>query len=133
MPITSLDRSNINDIQDRAIRALEREFANDNLNVRFAGGKWDPNNFTLKTTISVIGENGVVQTPIVADFPRICHQFGLRPEDQNRFFMSQGVRFQLIGIKARAHKTPFIARNEENGKLYRFRSVTPAQLHGGLQ
>lgn len=128
MPITQLDRQQVREIQERAISALQREFEADGLDVRCEGGTFAPGYLKSKITFSVRSTSGQPITPESHAFDLACRQFGLQPEDKNKFFVSGGTKFQIVGISPRSWKRPIIALNTRDGKRYKFSQINRSNL-----
>jgi hypothetical protein len=77
---------------------------------------------TLKLEIGEVRENGEATTKEAEAFRVYCYRYGLEPEDRGNEIIERGQRFRLEGINPKAKKFPFIARNLDDGKLYRFSS-----------
>jgi hypothetical protein len=54
---------------------------------------------------------------------RYAENFGLKSSDRLRGFQSQRDHFTLLTIKPKNNKYPIVARNNANGKTYKFSSV----------
>lgn len=81
--------------------------------------RFTDNEFTCKLT-GVQSEQGVEDNLQVekAHFRKYCAKWGLTPEDFGQKMVIQGSEMELIDIKPRATKNPFVCRSIKNGKKY---------------
>lgn len=100
-------------------KALEKVAAKYGVTARAGNIKYDDTFANIVVTFSVVGEDGVVQTPYVADWKRMCHLYGFEQTDLGRAFTSQGYTFTIVGLKASSGKYPIVAKRQD-GKMMRF-------------
>jgi hypothetical protein len=69
MKFANLDCYTVNDIQERVMQAIQKEFANDNLVLNYEGGSWFPDTGTVNMRIS-LKINNKNNTPLINSFNR---------------------------------------------------------------
>lgn len=87
-------------------------------NMTFSGNK-----VTTKLTVSVADYNAQKE-----EFDNACYKYGLTPENYRDSFESNGERYELVGIKPRSHKYPFVGKRASDGKKYKFGKFILSQL-----
>lgn len=104
---------------EKAINEALEEFglSVDTGNMTFTG-----DTVSFKTTVSVDGYDADEK-----EFNRACYNFGLEPKHRGMYFQSNGESYELIAIKPRSRKYPFVGRRTD-GKKYKFGKFIIRQL-----
>jgi hypothetical protein len=66
----------------------------------------------------------VVELPEAANFKKMAHLYGLKPEHLNQKFVYHGEEYELTGLNARARSAPFLATRCNDGKRFKFKTMT---------
>jgi len=109
---------------EQAMKTIAEKYG---VNIHAGKINYDSNSFTLDLKVSKKKVNG--KSFEQAEFEKNCIYFGLKPEDYNKSFMSNGRKFNICGIKTSARKMPILAKCED-GKTYKF-SLENVQLRLG--
>lgn len=96
--------------------AFEQKFG---VKVSLGGCTYDPTGIaTFKLVVAMKGEGGDIITKEAADLDALCKQMGL-PETVRGKKVTLGTRtFTIVGYKTRSRKTPFLAKDDANGKTF---------------
>ena len=129
MEITSFNRFNLKEISKEIELALEEVGNKYGLDFSMGGIKFSPTTFHCKLEAAITSEEG--STIEEVKFKQNAIYFGVKPEDYQKQVFLYGKRYNLIGIKPSAHKYPFICKECNTGKRYKFpkHAVTNALGH----
>jgi len=118
--IKKFDRATCRLIGEQAVSELQEWATKNGITVRKAGGKFSPNEYTMKITFNVKDENGEVQTNAMRDFKQLAPMYGLKESDFRETFVSRGTTYRIVGLKARAYKYPIIVERVIDSKGFKF-------------
>jgi len=119
--MNTITKDNLIMIQDAVKPALE-QISNDlGVSITIGRGSYDNKaNGHFKVNIATLGEGGEVETKEWSDYKSCCHWHECKPEWLGENFCTGNGEFQLIGMKTRGRKFPFIAKSLSDGKTYKF-------------
>lgn len=78
---------------------------------------------SFKTTVAVDGYDGDRE-----EFRANCYKYGLSATHFGAEFTSQGETYELVGIKPRSRKFPFVGKSKSSGKKYKFGKFVATRL-----
>jgi hypothetical protein len=111
-------------ISDVAMKALKEAFAGFNIDIKRERGSFDSTYATLKFQFALKTANGTVASKESEDFKRWCNRYGLQPTDLGRRFSARGERYEIVGLKTKAHAYPILATKIGTGKCFKFGATT---------
>jgi hypothetical protein len=121
MSITSFDRTTMRALGREIEDAVAAVAAKHGISLKYAGGTFDANNFTMKIAGATIAQNGDVITKAHADFEKYAPIFGLAPTDLGRQFRTPaGKEYRISGLKPASSKFPVLATQVGTGKTFKF-------------
>lgn len=80
--------------------------------IRAGNCSFTPESATFKLELATIGTNGNVVTKEATAFKINAGFYGLTPDHLGKKFVSGGSEFTLVGYNSRAHKMPFVVKDE---------------------
>src|SRR5688572_28761642 len=110
--LTSMTRDNFKAIAARIDAALQPIAEELGISISRGRGTYDEINGlgTLKVEVAIKKPDGTVATREAAYFREAAPLYGLKPEDLGRTFEVKGEQYQLVGLKPRAEKMPFLVK-----------------------
>lgn len=122
---TKMDRATFARIADRIATTLEPLSQELGVVIKRGRGTYDSENGlgTLKIEIGLTTADGVVVTKEARDFRQLAVLYELKPDDLGRTFELRGEKYQLVGLKARATKMPFLVKKLGDGKVYKMTEI----------
>ena len=117
--IKEFDRATIRVMDGHILKAIEEVASRFGVVCRFAGGTFDPTQYTAKLEMRIEGTD----LRIVADFKELATIYGLDPSDLGKQFLDRGRPFTIIGLKPSSRRYPIVAE-AESGKQYKFPAGT---------
>lgn len=98
-------------------KVLEDEFG---VTIKLGNISYDNTGF--KTSMTVVNGEGVdIQSmQLEKDFLNNCWKYGMIDTDLHRVFTYQGDEYQIVGMKPRSKKYPFVVKHLTSGKLSKF-------------
>lgn len=103
------------------LKAKLKELAEElGIDVRYAGGRFDANTFTMRVECSTVEESGFVNTRAAEDFKRSAQFYGLEATDLGRRFNYSFETYEITGLKPKSRKFPIIAKRVKDGREFKF-------------
>ena len=114
-----MDRATAKELHDDMMAALQPVAEKHGMEIVKAGGNISPTVFLAKFEVCEVSNDGVAQTRERTDFAEHANSFGLKPGDLGRTFISNGIRYTIVGLKPGRSKYPIIGETA-TGKRYKF-------------
>jgi len=89
------------------------------IDIKYAGGRFDVNTFTMRIECSTIGQDGTVNTRFAEDFKRNAHVFGLEATDLGRQFNYSFEVYEIVGLKPKSRKFPILVKRLKDGRMFK--------------
>ena len=126
-----MDRATVKRIRDVLQTALEsldvEPEIGQKIGFRVGNASFTDSVVTFKVEAATFGENGEKNSKAAEDFKRCAFLWGLSPDDLGKQAEVNGKLVTIVGCKPRSKKYPILARDEKNGKTYKF-SATSVKL-----
>lgn len=118
-----IDKRAAGEIAAAAEEALTEVAEKFGLEVKFRGGKYDPQvgEYHPKFVFSLPGSEE-------REFARVAWEFGLSEDDFGTVFTSRGEEYRLKALSTRRPKYPVVGERVKDGKLYKFPEKVLEQL-----
>ncbi len=123
MTITKFDVTHLRKINKRiesALAVVAKEFGID-IKTGSSYIKEEGDTATTKVEIRVIDKDGNAFDEDAANFKVFAEEFGLKPEDLGKTFITNFIEYTITGLKPRNRKYPILVVNKK-GKCYKFPS-----------
>lgn len=117
-PITTFTKHNLQFVREEIDAALLEVSLR--LGITLKTGNISFQAKTCKITVNAAcrGQDGEAVSPHAAPFKVLATEFGFKMSDLNRQFTFQGDRYQLIGLRPRAHRMPMVCQQISTGKTF---------------
>jgi hypothetical protein len=126
-----ISRKELGRIRDQAVALLQKALGDEFL-VTYVGGHYGEVG-DIKLEIVKRDADGRLVTSLEADFRRLAPQLGLDADDFGARFKSNGMTFEITGLKPKRWKYPIVAHNITTGQTYKMaeETVLAAKSRGG--
>lgn len=85
------------------------------ISIKTGKSKYTSRNYTVSLEIAVKSEDGEAQTELVTAFKSYRSMYGIIPNLGDTVTLD-GVRYEVVGLKASSRKYPVVLKNLANGK-----------------
>ena len=119
MTITKFDTHSLKKVNNRielALSIVAKEFG---IDIKTGGSKYTDDNATTKIELRVLDKDGNAFDEDAANFKVFAKDFGLKPEDLGKTFITNFKEYTITGLKPQNKKYPILVVNKK-GKCYKF-------------
>jgi hypothetical protein len=102
-------------VNDKLAEALQEL----GLKVELGNMTYSSDKVSTKLTV-LLADTDSMQIDFALQAQATCFLYGLKPEDYKKRFESNGAMYELVAIKPRRSKYPFVARKVGSNTMYRF-------------
>lgn len=113
--ITKIGKDQCKLLRKEVTAALEKTLAEFGLKAELGNMTYNGQTVSTKLTIAVAEYDKQTE-----EFNNHCWKFGLTADNFGDLFESNGKQYQLVGIKPRSHKYPFIGERVSDRKKFKF-------------
>ena len=119
--VKKIDRASCKKLRTELEKILEPFGKKFGIDVKTGSGSFSETSFTLKVEMATISADGKVQNKEAEAFKTNAFVYGLKPEHLNTTFKTwTGEKFEIVGLATRSRKYPILAKNLDNGKVFKF-------------
>lgn len=121
MTITKFNRLSLKKINNRiesALAVVAKEFG---IEIKVGGCSCTDDSATTKVELRVLDKDGNAFDEDAANFKVFAEEFGLKPKDLGKTFITNFTEYTITGLKPRNRKYPILVVNKK-GKCYKFPS-----------
>jgi hypothetical protein len=119
-------KKEFSDIRNKINKAIEPIAAEYGLEMSAGSISYSNSSFRLSIQAKKKQVNGINFEQ--AEFLKLCHLYGLKPEDYNEKIIINGEVFRLVGFNINAPKNPLKVIREKDGKEYRT-AISSYKIH----
>lgn len=120
MKIDRFTRANLKTLDEAIVEAVQPVAEKFGIQIKRGSGTFTPTDYKVKLICAVQNLDGTYETPERTDFKQLAPIYGLTADDIDMTFKWNEEKYNLIGIRARSRKFPFIGKRIRDGKRFKF-------------